>query len=49
MDDSMKNLEERVTALERKVQELSTNRRLWIVTVLIVTATLAIQVLSLLT
>lgn len=48
MDNSMKNLEERVTALERKVQALSMSRRLWIATTVIVSATLAIQVLSLL-
>lgn len=48
MDNSIKNLEERVTALERKVQALSMSRRLWIATTVIVSATLAIQVLSLL-
>ena len=48
MDDSVKNLEERVTALERKVQALSTSWRLWIATTVIVSATLAIQLLSLL-
>ena len=48
MDDSLKHLEERVTALERKVQALSTSWRLWIATTVIVSATLAIQLLSLL-